>query len=72
MELSILSKYEAIAFDISNQKANIEKNSRKLKSDIDKDGEEWHKQIDTIINKYKSDIDEMDATNNADLNKENR
>lgn len=70
LEHSILPKYEAFAFDISDQKADIEKNSRKLKSDIDKHGEEWHKQIDTIINKYKSDIDEMDATNNAALNKQ--
>lgn len=70
LEHSILPKYEAFAFDISDQKANIEKNSRKLKSDIDQHGEEWHKQINTIINKYKSDIDEMDATNNAALNKQ--
>lgn len=70
LEHSILPKHETFAFDISDQKANIEKNSRKLKSDIDKHGEEWHKQINTIINKYKSDIDEMDATNNAALNKQ--
>lgn len=56
--------------DIFDQKANIEKNSRKFKSDIVKHGEEWHKQIKTIINKYKSDIDEMDATNNSALNKQ--
>lgn len=70
LEHSILPKHEAFAFDNSDQKANIEKNSRKLKSDIDKHGEEWHKQINTIINKYKSDINEMDATYNAALNKQ--
>lgn len=40
LEHSILPKYEAFAFDISDQKANIEKNSQKLKSDIDQHGEE--------------------------------
>lgn len=68
LEQSILPKYEAFALDISNQKANIEKNSQKLKSDIDTHGEEWHKQINTIIENYKSYIDEMESTNNAVFN----
>lgn len=70
MEQSILPRYKAFALDISNQKANIKKNSKKLKLDIDTHGEEWHKQINTIIEKYKSDIDEIKSTNNTVLNKQ--
>lgn len=49
----ILPKYETIAYRITDQKANLEKNSRKLKSDVDKHGNQWNKAIDTIIHKYK-------------------
>lgn len=69
LEESILPKYETIASHFTDQKANLEKNSRKLKSDVDKHGDEWHKAIDTVIQKYKSDIDEMNKTKEAILNK---
>lgn len=49
----ILPKYETIAIRSTDQKANLEKNSRKLKSDVDKHGNQWNKAIDTIIHKYK-------------------
>lgn len=49
----ILPKYETIASHITNQKANLEKNSRKLKSDVTKHGNQWNKAIDTVIQKYK-------------------
>lgn len=38
--------------------------------DIVKKGEEWHKEIDNIINKLKSDIDEMAYRQNTILNKQ--
>lgn len=63
LEKSLLPKYEVIASHIPDQKANIKKNFQK--SDIDKHGEEWHKQINAIIKEYKSDIDEMETKNNA-------
>lgn len=68
----ILPKYEAITSRIPNQKANLEKNSQTLKSDIDKHGDEWHKAVDTVIQKYKSDIDEMDKTNKTILNQQEK
>lgn len=70
LEQSILPKYIAFELDISEQKANIKKHFKQLKSDIDKHGEKWHKQINTIIKTYKSYIDEMKSTNNAVLEKQ--
>lgn len=69
LEESILPKYETTASHITDQKANLEKNSRKLKSDVDKHGDEWHKAIDTVIQKYKTDIDEINKRNETILNK---
>lgn len=69
LEESILPKHEAFALDILSQKANIKKNSQKLKSDIDKHGEKWHKQINTIIEKCITYVDEIESLNNDLLNK---
>lgn len=69
LEKSLLPKYEAIATHIPDQKANIKKNAQKLKSDIDKHGEEWHKQINAIMKEYKSDINEVESSNNTALKK---
>lgn len=50
---------KTIASHINDVKTKLEKNSRKLKSDVDKHGDGWHEAIDTVIQKYKSHIDEM-------------
>lgn len=50
---------KTIASHINDVKTKLEKNSRKIKSDVDKHGDGWHEAIDTVIQKYKSHIDEM-------------
>lgn len=69
LEETILSKHEAGVSQITVQIADFEKNSRNLKLDIDKKGEELHKEIDNIIKKLKEDIDAMDSKQRTVLNK---
>lgn len=69
LEETILSKHEEVVSQITVQIADFEKNFRNLKLDIDKKGEEWHKEIDNIIKKLKEDIDAMDTKQRTVLNK---
>lgn len=66
----ILPTYEAIVSNIPAQKGAFETNFQKLKLDVAKKGEEWHKEIDNIVNKLQSDIDEMASGQKTFLKKQ--
>ncbi|XP_052681780.1 uncharacterized protein LOC128162573 [Crassostrea angulata] len=70
LEKSIYPKYKAIASNIPVQKANLSKNSRKLTTTIDKQGEVWHREIDTIITNMNSNVEEMESKHLPILNKQ--
>nr|XP_034309663.1 tripartite motif-containing protein 3 isoform X4 [Crassostrea gigas] len=69
LEKFIYPKYQEIALSIPVQKSTHNTTSQKIASDISKHGEEMHRQIDVIIKKLNSDLDEMDSKYLAALNK---
>lgn len=69
LEESIFPNYQEIASQIPVHRADLSKNSQTLTTDFDKQGEEWHKEIENAIMKLKSDIEEMVNRHQAVLNK---
>lgn len=71
LEKTISSKYQDILSKLSDKKKSfLIENSQKLSTKINKHGEEWHRKIDTIIQKLKSDLDEMNSKVLAALTKQ--
>uniref|UniRef100_K1PYL4 Uncharacterized protein n=1 Tax=Magallana gigas TaxID=29159 RepID=K1PYL4_MAGGI len=50
----IFPEYQKISCDISAQSTAVLKNSKRLLTALDKQGEIWHEEIETIIQKLKS------------------
>lgn len=61
LRCSIYPKYQEYALEIRRQKANVDNNSKKLNVLLTEQGKVWHKEIDKIINKMKSEIGEINV-----------
>nr|XP_034315554.1 uncharacterized protein LOC117685341 [Crassostrea gigas] len=55
----ITPRYEEIALDLEEQLASLDGGYEKLTTEVSKQGEEWHRDIDIVINKIKAEIDEI-------------
>ncbi|XP_062608446.1 uncharacterized protein LOC134270264 [Saccostrea cucullata] len=69
---SICPKYEEISAEIQREKTGLEKHYEKLTTAVTKQGEDWHREINIIVNKQKSEIDEMKTNHLAVLNKQEK
>nr|XP_034307163.1 uncharacterized protein LOC105323398 isoform X2 [Crassostrea gigas] len=67
--VSISPKYEEIAFELENQLANLDEGYEKLTTEITKQGEEWHREIDIVINQKKTEINDIKLKHESILKK---
>ncbi|XP_062622241.1 uncharacterized protein LOC134283778 [Saccostrea cucullata] len=67
---SICPKYEENLAVIQREKTGLEKHYEKLTTDVVKRGEDWHREINVVVNKRKSEIDEMKTKHMAALDKQ--
>nr|XP_034305060.1 uncharacterized protein LOC117682152 [Crassostrea gigas] len=59
LENHISPTYEEIALELENQLANLDGGYEKLTTTMSKQGEQWHREIDIVINKMKTEINEI-------------
>ena len=65
-----MPKYQKSVAIIKTQKADQLKNSQTLTTDLKKQGEALHKEIDAIIKSKQTEIDVMDSKEKAALHKQ--
>lgn len=70
LEESIFPSYLEIASKIPVHTADLNKNSQTLTTDIDKQGEEWHKEVENVTMKLKSDIEGVVTQHQTVLNEQ--
>lgn len=58
---SIYPVYQEVASSLQVQKANLKRNTEKLIEALNERGDDWHKEIDNIVRKYKSDIEKAES-----------
>ncbi|XP_052676954.1 uncharacterized protein LOC128158237, partial [Crassostrea angulata] len=59
LENHISPTYEEIAFDLENQLASLDGGYEKLETSMSNQGEQWHREIDFIVNKMKTEISKI-------------
>nr|XP_034317457.1 uncharacterized protein LOC117686520 [Crassostrea gigas] len=59
LENHLFPTYEEIALHLENQLADLDGGYEKLTNTMSKQGEQWHREIDIVINKMKTEISEI-------------
>eukprot|EP00105_Crassostrea_gigas_P012972 XP_011429144.1 PREDICTED: uncharacterized protein LOC105329557 [Crassostrea gigas] len=65
----ISPKYKEIELDLENQLASLDGGYEKLTTEISKQGEQWHREIDIVIDKMKTEINEINVKHRDILQK---
>eukprot|EP00105_Crassostrea_gigas_P042227 XP_019926375.1 PREDICTED: uncharacterized protein LOC105336736 isoform X2 [Crassostrea gigas] len=65
----ISPKYKKIELDLENQLASLDGGYEKLTTEISKQGEQWHREIDIVIDKMKTEINEIKVKHRVILQK---
>ncbi|XP_061166682.1 E3 ubiquitin-protein ligase TRIM71-like [Saccostrea echinata] len=66
---TIYPTYQNIAADVQNRMCQLEKEYGEISTTITKHGEDWHRKIDKLVRKLKTQIDEMKASQLQTLKK---
>ncbi|XP_062600693.1 tripartite motif-containing protein 55-like [Saccostrea cucullata] len=66
---TIYPTYQDIASDVQNRMSQLEKEYGDLSTAITKHGEDWHREIDKLVQKLKAEVDEMKNTHLQTLQK---
>lgn len=69
LESSVCPKYEEIVSNTLFQKAVLKDNSFQVITEIDKYGDEMHREVDNIVTKLKSDLHDIESRNLDFLNR---
>ncbi|XP_062580190.1 tripartite motif-containing protein 2-like [Saccostrea cucullata] len=67
---TIYPTYQDIASDVQNRMSQLEKEYGDLSTAITKHGEDWHREIDKLVQKLKAEVDEMKNTQLQTLQKQ--
>jgi hypothetical protein len=70
LETSIYPQYEERVSDVQTEKAELTRNYERLTTAADQQGYVWHREITAIVEKKKSDIEEMKSKHAAVLDKQ--
>ncbi|XP_062599405.1 tripartite motif-containing protein 3-like [Saccostrea cucullata] len=66
---TIYPTYQDIASDVQNRMSQLEKEYGDLSTAITKHGEDWHREIDKLVKKLKTEVDEIKNTQLQTLQK---
>lgn len=66
----IYPRYQEIASSYLVQRADLKRNTEKLISAINEQGEDWHREIDNIVRKLKSGIENTESEHTVFLQKQ--
>lgn len=58
-----------VSTNISDRKSNLETHADALIADINKQGEDWHRKIDKVIDRHQSELSKLNANYLITINK---